>query len=284
MPHDGVTPGPARSRHWHGKGTYDRREPAATAAWAAGAWLCRSRTRVPRGPAPACVPTVAVPREGAGPALAASPRRSAGRPGLPGPARHPRQTRGRRGARPGTGRAARCSRRSVMAPARRLGSRRLVMAGRRPRTMGVRGRQGRRPAATTRRAHPGSRRLAGPAVQVRRRVGTGLPGAPGSGTRGHARPPLQAAPPVTPGPPRRARPSPVRGAEPVRATAGAVTRRPPRADPTISGRMWAGVTRVADTSRAPRAAGGPQHLVRSPAGRCRVVVRYRPAGRAWTAT
>jgi len=47
MPHDGVTPGPARSLYRHGKGTNERPGPAATVAWAAGAWLRRSR---PRGP------------------------------------------------------------------------------------------------------------------------------------------------------------------------------------------------------------------------------------------
>ena len=210
-----------------------------------------------------------------------------------------------------------------MVPARRRGRRHPVMAGRRhlP-TMGVPGRPGRQRAATTGRAHPGSRHLAGPAARVRQRAGTDVPVHQATGPAATHDPPPQAKDPVTPGPPRRAKRPPVRDGERTLARAGGVTRRPPRADRMIPGGMRADAMRVADASRPPGGAGRPQHPVRSPAGRvifmptavpgvvrgprptrypivagdaavtlrCRPagrdrrVVRCRPVGRAWTAT
>ena len=124
------------------------------------------------------------------------------------------------------------------------GSRRPVMAGWHPRTMGGPDHPGRRPAATTRRAHPGSRHLAGLAVRARRRVGTDLPV-------------------------RRARQPPVRDAERTPARAGGATRRPPRADRTL--RPGCGRARAGPRAERPGRAGGPQHPVRSPAGRAWMV-------------
>ena len=155
-----------------------------------------------------------------------------------------------------------------MVPARRRGSRHPAMAGR-PHlpTMGAPGRPGRRPAATTGRPHRGSRRLAGPVARVSRRVGTDVPVHRATGPAVTQAPLPQARCPVTPGRARRARGPPVRDGERTPARAGGVTRRPPRADRVIPGRMRAGAMRVADASRAPAGAGGPQHPVRSPAGR-----------------
>ena len=118
MPHDGVTPGPARSRHWHGKGTHERPGPAGPAARAAGAWLRRSRPQypgeVPPGRYPARTPGGRHPGEQArgwitrrrstpsrGPAprarAPAEPRMSYARasPGVPGAARQPAEARRR---------------------------------------------------------------------------------------------------------------------------------------------------------------------------------------------
>ncbi len=136
-------------------------------------------------------------------------------------------------------------------------------------TMGVPGRPGRQPAATTGRAHPGSRHLAGPAARVRRRAGTDVPVHQATGPAATHDPPPQAKDPVTPGPPRRPQ-------HPVRSPAGRVIFMPTAVP---------GVVRGPRPTRHPIVAGDAAVTLRCrPVGRDRRVVRCRPVGRAWTAT